>query len=84
MCLKLTKSRCWKGVLKPQTCALNSYRRVDLQSQQPCVKATNMRTKGDSDRKVELKSQQPWTAVSAMLGLISIAQLVPELWVATW
>ena len=25
------------------------------------------------DEKIELKSQQPWTAVSALLGLISMA-----------
>ena len=35
------------------------------------------------DEKNELKSQQPWTAVSALLGLISMAQLADELWVPT-
>ena len=29
--------------------------------------------------KIELKSQQPWTAVSALLGLISMAQPADEL-----
>ena len=50
------------------------------------VKATSMRTKvtvveGTSSccstnkkKKIELKSQQPWTAVSALLGLISMTQ----------
>ena len=33
------------------------------------------------NRKIKLKSQQPWTAVSALLGLISVAQLADELWV---
>ena len=30
---------------------------------------------------IELKSQQPWTAVSALLGLNSMAQLANESWV---
>ena len=33
--------------------------------------------------KIELKCQQPWTAVSALLGLISMPQLADELWVPT-
>ena len=31
----------------------------------------------------QLKSQRPWTAVSALLGLISMAQLADELWLPT-
>ena len=60
------------------------------------VKATNMRVKATvvegikpccyqkPGKKIELKSQQPWTAaVSALLGLISMAQLTHALWVPT-
>ena len=53
------------------------------------VKATKHEHKGISSRrektekqhKVDFTSQQPWTAVSAFLGLISMAQLTAELWV---
>ena len=47
------------------------------------AEATSMRTKATlvggtkllkTKTKIELKSQQPWTAVSAMLGLVSTAQ----------
>ena len=31
--------------------------------------------------KIELKSQQPWTAVLALLGLISMAQMADDLYV---
>ena len=55
------------------------------------IRACALRQHGRNDKtlllpkniKIELKSQQPWTAVSALLGLISMAQLADELWVPT-